>query len=166
MKGLVADANAQGQVEFLLRRMQADEWAGFWQALGLVLRRFEDVGLSASSTDLEIWSVCQTEQLILITDNRNLDSEDSLEATIRRHNAPQSLPIFTIANMDEFRTNSSYVKRVVEALYDYRLRDRRDSGYRPPLPSVICDRGLVSGSCLCGMLDKSQTFPQDYQPVA
>ena len=48
MKGLIADANIQGQVEYLVQRMQADAWADFWQALGLVLHRFEDVGLSAS----------------------------------------------------------------------------------------------------------------------
>jgi len=41
VKGLVADANIQGQVEYLVQRMQADAWAEFWQALGLVLRRFE-----------------------------------------------------------------------------------------------------------------------------
>ena len=93
MKGLVADANIQGQVEYLVQRMQADAWADFWQGLGLVLRRFEDIGLSGSSTDLEVWNVCQAEQLILITDNRNLDSEDSLEATIRRNNTSESLPV-------------------------------------------------------------------------
>ncbi len=130
MKGLVADANIQGQVEYLVQWMQADDWADFWQALGLVLYRFEDVGLSASSTDLEIWNVCQSEQLVLITDNRNLDSEDSLEATIRRNNTPGSLPVFTIADMNEFRTSNSYVERVVEALYDYLLRidDVRGTG--------------------------------------
>ncbi len=130
MKGLVADANIQGQVEYLVQRMQADAWADFWQALGLVLYRFEDVGLSTSATDLEVWNVCQAEQLILVTDNRNLDSEDSLEATIRRNNSPQSLPVFTIADMNEFRTNSSYVERMVEALYDYLMRidDVRGAG--------------------------------------
>ena len=122
MKGLIADANVQGQVEYLVRSMQVDAWADFWQALGLALYRFEDVGLSASSTDLEVWSVCQAEQLILITDNRNLDSDDSLEATIRRNNTPESLPVFTIADMNEFRTDSSYVERVIAALYDYLLR--------------------------------------------
>lgn len=122
MKGLIADTNIQGQVEYLVQRMQAKAWAEFWLALGLVLRRFEDVGLSASATDLEVWNICQTEHLILITDNRNLASEDSLEATIRRNNTPESLPVFTIADMHEFRTNSSYVERVVEALYDYLLR--------------------------------------------
>ena len=130
MKGLVADANIQGQVEYLVQRMQADAWVDFWQALGLVFHRFEDVGLPTSSTDLEVWNVCQAEQLILITDNRNLDSENSLEATIRRNNTPGSLPVFTIADMNEFRTNSSYVERVVEVLYDYLLRidDLRGTG--------------------------------------
>jgi hypothetical protein len=102
--------------------MQAEPWAEFWQALGLVHRRFEDVGLSASATDLEVWNVGQAEHLIVIADNRNLVSEDSLEATIRRNSTPESLPVFTIAVMNEFRTNSSYVERVVEALYDSLLR--------------------------------------------
>ena len=102
MKGLVADANIQGQVEYLVQRMQSDPWADCWQALGLVLRRFEEIGLSGDSTDLEVWNVCQAEQLILITDNRNLDSEDSLEATIRRNNTLESLPVFTIADLNAF----------------------------------------------------------------
>ncbi len=122
VKGLVADANIQGQVEYLAHRMQAEPWADFWQALGLALHRFEDVGLQPAATDFEVWNVCQAEQLVLITDNRNLDSEDSLEATIRRNNTPRSLPVFTIADMNEFRTNASYAERVVEALYDYLLR--------------------------------------------
>ena len=130
MKGLIADANIQGQVGYLVQRMQSQPWADFWQALGLVLRRFEDVGLSESSTDYEVWNVCQAEQLILITDNRNLDSADSLESTIRRNNTPVSLPVFTIADMSEFRTDNSYVELVVEALFDYLLRidDVRGTG--------------------------------------
>jgi hypothetical protein len=72
----------------------------------------------------------QAEELILITDNRNLDSEDSLEATIRRNNTPESLPVFIIADMNQFRTNNSYVECVVEGLYDYLLRidDVRGTG--------------------------------------
>jgi hypothetical protein len=102
--------------------MQADAWSDFWQALGLVLYHFEGVGLSESSTDFEVWNACQAEQLILITDIRNLDSEDSLEATIRRNNTPESLPVFTIADLNEFRTNNSYVESVIEAAFDYLLR--------------------------------------------
>ncbi len=90
MKGLVADANIQGQVEDVVQRIQADDWADFWQILGIALYRFEDVGLSPSSTDVEVWDVCQAKQLVLITDDRDLDSENSLEATIRRNNKPSS----------------------------------------------------------------------------
>lgn len=122
MKGLIADANIEGHVEYLVRRMQAGAWADFWAALGVGLHRFEDVGLSDSSSDLEVWNICQAEQLILITDNRNLDSRDALEAVIRRNNAAESLPVFTIADVNEFRRNDAYVERVVEALYDYLLR--------------------------------------------
>ena len=51
MKGRIADANVQGQVGYLVLRMQAEPWADFWQVLSLAVYRFEDVGLSASSTD-------------------------------------------------------------------------------------------------------------------
>jgi hypothetical protein len=130
VKGLIADANIEGQVEYLVQRMQAAAWVEFWQALGLAPHHFEDVGLSGSATDLEVWKVCQAEHLNLIADSRNLDSEDSLEATIRRNNTPGSLPVFTIADLNEFRTNNSYVEPVVEALYDYLLRidDVRSAG--------------------------------------
>lgn len=122
MKGLIADANIQGQVEYLVLQMQSSRWADLWVDLGLRLYRFDDVGLSTDSTDLEVWTVCQSRELILLTDNRNLDSDDSLEATIRRANTPQSLPIFTIADINEFRANNLYVERVVEAIFDYLIR--------------------------------------------
>jgi hypothetical protein len=122
VRGILADVNTRGYVDYLVRQMQMEPWSEFWQGLGLVLRHFEDVGLTATSTDLEIWQKCQGEQLILITDNRNYESPESLEATIRDHNAPNSLPVFTIANLDKFRTSQSYRDQVLEALYDYLLR--------------------------------------------
>lgn len=121
MKGILADANITGQVESLVRLMQAGTWAGFWQDLGLVLRHFADVGLSPSASDLEIWQRCQAEQLLLITDNRNADPPDSLEAVIRQHNTPECLPVFTIADVDKLGTSRSYAERVMVRLYEYLL---------------------------------------------
>ncbi len=121
MKGLLADINVQGQVAYLAQRMQAGAWADFWQELELVLYSFEDLGLAASSTDAAIWNVCQREELILITDNRNLGSDDSMEATIQRHGTAESLPIFTIADKDKVCMDSAYAERVIEKLYDYLL---------------------------------------------
>ena len=47
--------------------------------------------------------------MLLLTGNRNMAGEDSLEQTIRRENRTDSLPVVTIAS----------VERILEA--DYRL---------------------------------------------
>ena len=122
MKGLLADVNTRGPVDYLVQHMQAEPWAEFWTYLGLRLLHFEDVGLLPTSPDLEIWQRCQAEQLILITNNRNARSPDSLEETIRDHNRPDSLPVFTIADLDKFRTSRAYAERLLESLYDYLMR--------------------------------------------
>jgi hypothetical protein len=119
---ILADANISGHVDTLVARMQAEPWTGFWQGLGLAYRRFEEVGLIASSSDAEIWHRCQSDHLLLITDNRNRQGFDSLEATIRLWNRPDSLPVFTIADVNKFRNSRAYAEQVVERLYDYLLR--------------------------------------------
>ena len=96
MKGILADANVLSQVAFLVQRMQAAPWTEFWQALGLTLRTFDEFGLAPAASDREIWQRCQAEELILITDNRNEDSHDSLTHIILNFNTPHSLPVFTI----------------------------------------------------------------------
>ena len=53
--------------------------------------------------------------------NRNNDSPESLEATIRKYNTANSLPIFTIADLDNLRKSRSYAERVLERLYEYLL---------------------------------------------
>lgn len=122
MKGILADNNVIGQVAYLVQLMQAEPWGDYWKDLGLVLRHFQDVGLAPTARDVEIWQCCQTEELILITDNRNDDSPDSLAAAIRNFNTPASLPVFTIADLDKFGSSRDYDERVVLTLYDYLLR--------------------------------------------
>jgi len=119
--GILADVNAQGHIEYLVALMQAEPWSEFWQGLGLTFRRFDDVGLSADAGDREIWQRCQAEGIVLITDNRNDEGPDSLEATIRELNSSDALPVFTIADLDRFRANREYADRIVERLYSYLL---------------------------------------------
>ena len=109
------------EVEGLVRAMQEEPWAEFWGHLSLFLYRFEDVGLTPSSTDPEIWQRCQTEQLIFITNNRNQDSADSLESAIRIHNTPSSLPVFTMGKLGRLQRSSEYADRVLKTLYAYLL---------------------------------------------
>lgn len=119
MKGILPDVHMGGYVEYLIREMQSDYWAEFWSNLELSLVTFADVGLTETSTDLEIWQICQAEQLIFITDNRNADTEDSFAIAIQEHNTPDALPIFTIGELSRFAKNKSYALEVVEQLYDY-----------------------------------------------
>ena len=73
------------------------------------------------SSDLVVWQFAQTNQMILITANRNMKGSDSLEQTIREKNTPTSLPILTIGNPDRFDESSYRQKcatRLIEILFD------------------------------------------------
>ncbi|MBI3821063.1 MAG: ACP S-malonyltransferase [Planctomycetes bacterium] len=121
MKGILADVHMIGDVETMVAVMQRPPWTEFWDHLGLALYRFEDVGLTPTSTDLEIWQRCQAEHLVLITDNRNDDSEDSLESALRAHNTSESLPVFTIGTLTQFQNSKMYFNEVVDRLLIYLL---------------------------------------------
>jgi hypothetical protein len=62
----------------------------------LITEEFPALGLAFNALDALIWATCQREGLVLITGNRNDDGPDSLEATIRNENQPDSLPVFTM----------------------------------------------------------------------
>jgi Formylmethanofuran dehydrogenase subunit A len=120
--------------------MRSPRWADFWAALGLTLVYFRDVGLTPASSDRTIWQTCQAEQLLLITNNRNQEDPDSLEATLRELNTPDSLPVFTISDIQTFRTNRAYAERVVESLYDYIIDIEGLRGTGPSLPALTVPR--------------------------
>jgi hypothetical protein len=119
---LLADVNIEGHVSRLAALMQSDYWRDFWDFLDIHLLRFQDVGLSANESDAQVWQVCQQRQIYLVTNNRNDDGVDSLEATIRVHNTATSLPVFTLSNADRVFLSKDYAERVTESLFDHLLR--------------------------------------------
>lgn len=112
---LLADVNIEGHVRRLVARMQAEPWREFWEYLELSLMTFHDVGLAPTDPDSLVWQRCQERQLFLLTNNRNDDGPDSLEATIRTRNDPICLPVFTIGDADEILRSRDYAEEVVEA---------------------------------------------------
>jgi hypothetical protein len=122
VRGILADNDVVGQVDYLVALMQAEPWREFWDDLALALFHFEDFGLSATATDQEIWELCQAEEVVLVTGNRTLSGPDSLEATIRDRNTADCLPVFTIADVQRVNASKSYAEEVVEALIDYLQR--------------------------------------------
>jgi hypothetical protein len=100
VKGILADNDVRGQVEYLVMLMQVEPWREFWQDLDLVFFHLEDLGLSPTSSDQEVWQRCQANEVVLITGNRNLSGPDSLEAAIRLRNTGECLPVLTIADVN------------------------------------------------------------------
>jgi hypothetical protein len=72
------------------------------------------VDLPVDSSDRTDWRFAQTQQMVLLTGNRNMRCLDSLEQTIRDENTATSLPVITIASID----------RLEERLYRERCAER------------------------------------------
>ena len=82
---------------------------------------FKDVGLPMESNDWVVWDFAQANQMILITANRNMKGDDSLEQTMREQNISTSLPIVTIGNpdrMDESIYRQRCASRLIDILID------------------------------------------------
>jgi hypothetical protein len=122
MKGILADINIGKQRKAILAVWVSDAWRELWTGLGLSVVSFPALGLSYNASDALIWRTCQREGLVLITGNRNDDGTDSLEATIRNENKPDSLPVITIADQDRVLQDRLYAERVAESLLDYLMR--------------------------------------------
>lgn len=115
VKGILADVNIEAHVDYLIALSRSPEWVGLWQELGFDYLTFADVGLNRHASDTAIWQCCQTDRYILITNNRNRSSPDSLESAIQMGNTVASLPVLTIADTERFRRNRGYADEVVES---------------------------------------------------
>jgi hypothetical protein len=121
MKAILADINVQGHLQVLLSLLEGDEWRELWHSFNLEVLFFRDLGLSPRTSDALLWEMCQQQEMLLLTTNRNADGPDSLEATLLAHNTANSLPVFTIANARRVFRSRSYAERVVVSLLEYLL---------------------------------------------
>jgi hypothetical protein len=117
----MADNDIQGHFEKILQLFLSEPWRELWESLNLPVETFESLELPRNVSDLVLWQTCQSREVVLVTGNRNSDAPDSLEAAIRNLNQPTSLPVFTLADPDRFRTSKSYAERTAERLLDYLL---------------------------------------------
>jgi hypothetical protein len=80
------------------------------------------MNLSIDSNDRVVWRLAQANQMILLTANRSMKGEDSLEQVIREENTVDSLPVITIGDADGFLADRVYrnccVDRILEILLD------------------------------------------------
>jgi hypothetical protein len=118
---ILLDENIDGYTEYLSRIVFSSAWSDISASLGVRFATFEEVGLAKGMPDEKVWEFCQRHQIYLITDNRNQDLPESLEAIIRTRTQPTSLPVFTISDIHRFRSERSYVDALVAKLLEYLL---------------------------------------------
>jgi len=72
---VLVDHNMGGYATILWGALAA---AGWLDIMPVRLVRFADVGLPVESKDRVVWRFAQTQGMLLLTDNRNMEGEDSL----------------------------------------------------------------------------------------
>ena len=122
MRGILADNDVEGFVVAILSIWLSDDWCDLWSQLGLSVRTLSELGLPPDTSDALVWRRSQTEELVLVTGNRNQDRSDSLEAVIRSENQPDSLPVVTLANLGRLARDRSYAEQTAARLLDYLMR--------------------------------------------
>ncbi|WP_333465946.1 ACP S-malonyltransferase [Microcoleus sp. T3_B1] len=102
------DHNLGGHAEILLGNIASQGWLNL---LPIRLVTFKQMNLSLDSNDRVVWRLAQANQMILLTANRSMRGEDSLEQVIREENTVDSLPVITIGDADRFLADRVYRNR-------------------------------------------------------
>jgi predicted nuclease of predicted toxin-antitoxin system len=115
---VLSDHNIEGQAELLWGTLATEGW---FSLITIELVTFQEVGLSIKSNDREVWRFAQTNNMILLTTNRNMADENSLEQTLRDENTMTSLLVLTISDQERLSDDTRYRKRCAERLIDILL---------------------------------------------
>ncbi|NET58513.1 MAG: ACP S-malonyltransferase [Symploca sp. SIO2E6] len=111
----LVDHNFKGHARILMGSIASQGWLDF---IPIRFVMFEEVGLSNDSNDRVVWRLAQKNQMILLTANRSMKDEDSLEQVMREENTQNSLPVVTVGNADRVLNDSSYRERCVDRIVE------------------------------------------------
>lgn len=118
MTTILLDHNLSGDVVFLQRSLAKIGWL---ELVPIQFVTFSEVGLPVESNDREVWRFVQEKRMLLLTDNRNMAGENSLEQTLREEVIANSLPIITIGTRDKLEDvdyRDKCANRLVEIVVD------------------------------------------------
>ena len=94
---------------------------GWLELISIRFVTFKEAGLSMESNDRVVWCFAQANQMMILTANRNMKGEDSLEQVMRQENITDSFPVVTIGDierLDEFDYRERCVDRLIEIAID------------------------------------------------
>jgi hypothetical protein len=118
MKFLI-DHNLEGHAEILLGTIAGQGWL---ELLPIQFVTFKEINLPIDSSDRIVWRLAQTSQMILLTANRSMKGEESLEQVLREENTAKSLPVVTIGDAKRLLADRTYrnlaANRIIEIALD------------------------------------------------
>ena len=109
----LVDHNLEGHAEILLGNIASQGWL---ELLPIRFVVFKEINLSINSSDRMVWRTAQSNQMMLLTANRSMKEEDSLEQVLREENTSDSLPVITIGDPDRFLADRVYRNRCVDRI--------------------------------------------------
>jgi len=115
---ILVDHNMEGQAVWLWDTLVKIELPDI---IDMRMVMFADIGLPEDSNDRAVWQFAQKNRMIMLTDNRSDNEEDSLEQTIREENSFNSLPVLTVGSLDRMKGSYYRVKcaeRIAEIVLD------------------------------------------------
>jgi hypothetical protein len=121
MPAIMADHDCAGQLQVLLRLLISTAWHALWTDLAVRVESFASLGVPTNTSDAALWRLYQTQQILLITGNRNRAGPEALEAVIEQENTPTSLPVLTIGAPPQSFSSRAYAERVVIRLLEVLL---------------------------------------------
>lgn len=94
---VLVDYNLTGYIVLFQGTLASGGWL---ELLAIRFVTLKEAGLAADTNDRIIWRFAQSNQMLLLTANRNAKGEDSLEQTIREEGTSTSLPVLTVGTLD------------------------------------------------------------------
>lgn len=114
----LVDHNLGGHAEILLGNIASQGWL---ELFPIRFVTFKEMNLSIDSSDRIVWRLAQTNQMILLTANRSMKGEDSLEQVLREENKADSFPVITIADADRLLVDRVYRNHCVDSILEILL---------------------------------------------
>jgi hypothetical protein len=109
------DHNLRGHAVLLSGSILSGGWLD-WVPIRFIT--FDEMKLPINSDDRVVWQLAQSNQMILLTANRSMKGENSLEQVMREEITPTSLPVITIGNADRLLNEPEYRERCATRLVE------------------------------------------------
>ncbi|PSF36186.1 ACP S-malonyltransferase [Aphanothece hegewaldii CCALA 016] len=111
----LVDHNLRGHAVLLLGSILSGGWLDW---VPIRFNTFDEISLPVDSDDRVVWQLAQSNQMILLTANRSMKGENSLEQVMREEITPASLPVITIGDPDRLLNEPEYRERCAVRLVE------------------------------------------------